>query len=154
MAELFGNDTLDLALSGMATGADTTFTGKLSAASVGLIGNPTVPFSRDLTLDVCLANEIAYTGYAKQPVTWNKPVINPDGKVEVVGTVAEFRPTAAVNASAYGIFLVTGGTATLGFNGALDDAPVPFADTHSALVLTIRVQIGSGGITVDVGSAT
>jgi len=150
MAEIFTNQTFDLAVAGVISGDDTATTALLGSGSVGLVNSDTLTLGRETVIGDLVDNEGGYTGYARQAVTWNEPSVADDGTVEVVGTVPEFRPTGTSTVSMYGLFVTGVDSVTLVGCGPLDGAPVPMGDIFAALVVTIRFRPSSSGISVDV----
>lgn len=150
MAQLFSNQVEELIQVNVQTGSSTIGTGDLASASVGLVNSSSVTLDTTTTYADVLAAEGGYPGYARQAITWNAASVADDGTVEAVGTVPEFRPTGTSTVNMWGLFLTTSDSATLALVGALDAAPLPMTDAHSAIVVTLRYRPTLGGLGVDV----
>jgi len=150
MATLQTYEALDIPVAGISTGSDTTVTVPLNAASVGLTGS-LVLVARNNVLADFTSKELVNDGYGRKVITWNKPERLANGTIGCVGTVAEFRPTGTTSPGlAYNAFVVDSTGLKLLASCTLDDAPVPMADTHSALVVTVIYNPQTGGMVIDV----
>lgn len=138
--EVMGNDYLDLELAADATTSASTTFGVLNKLKVDLFKADIVP-ARDTPLGTYQAAVADYDGYGSATVTWNGPSRSDTGKIEVVGTVPEFRPTGTTTPNTvFGFFTTTFGDNSLGYAGRFDDAPIPMEDALDAIVLTLRYQ--------------
>ena len=143
-------EALDIPVAGNATGSDTTLLNPLLSASIGLCAS-SVSITRTNVIADFTAHESTFDGYARKVITWNKPERLDNGTIGCVGTAAEWRPTGSTSpGSVYSIFITGSTSTTLMAAGALDDAPVPMEDAHSALVVTVIFNPVTGGIIIDV----
>lgn len=124
--------------------------GALNGAKCGLTKDDITPLS-SLDLATVQAAECDFAGYAPKAVTWLAPSISDDGNQEIVGQVAEFRPTdETVDNTAHQAFLVNAAGDELLAIGTLDSAPVPMGHPTDSLLVILRIRNLSGGIVVDV----
>lgn len=136
---LIGNNAIDL----VAYADLTALAGLLTGALVELFQNDVTPTRATLIGSYTVAT---YTGYANEAITWLAPSISDDGVAEIVGTVAEFRPTGSgVANNIYGAYVTTSGGALIGAV-RFDNAPVPMAGVNDSILVTIRIRTQIGGL--------
>lgn len=121
----------------------TAVTGALIGAEVELFTDDVLPTSMSVLADFTLAT---YDGYAAEAVTWLAPSVSDDGKVEIVGTVGEFRPTGATTPNDIFGFLITDGGGNLLYGGRFPDAPLPMNTTLDQIIVTPRARPLSTGV--------
>lgn len=96
---------------------------------------------KDTTLAALELIEADYNTYARTAIIWGDPSVSDDGQVEVVGSVAEFRPTDALAPNqVFGVFILDTTEAKVYFVGALDGAPLGMNTTLDSLILTVRYR--------------
>ena len=117
--------------------------GLLDGAKMKLFKNNYVPIETSLIANFTLCD---FTGYAAEVITWGDPSVSDDGTPEVIGSLAEFRPTGtAVANDVYGAILTMGDDTYLA-GAQLDDAPEVMQDTLNQLSLVARVRVSPLGI--------
>lgn len=123
--------------------------GTLAANKVALYQSNTIPSPARPLSDY---TEATYDGYAKKSVTWSAPTRSDDGFIEVVGVIAEFRPTGSVTPnSIYGVLLVdTTGAILYGAARFDDPVPLPMNSTLDQILITLRIRITPGGLVVTI----
>lgn len=119
--------------------ADPGADGTLKGAHAALVKNGPA-FNRGLlTADI---TEVAYTGYARQPITWGVPGADSDSRPDVHGASVLFSPTgtaAGDAANAVAIFSDLAAGDLLAY-GTLT-APIPFAgpDDDATIVVVVAM---------------
>jgi hypothetical protein len=123
----------------LSLGADAVGVGAtLNAAKVRLFVNDVLPIPASVIGDF---DQTTYTGHADKSITWLAPSVGDDGVVEVIGTVAEFRPTdAVIPNTVFGALVInTGGTAVY-MGGRFEGGPLPMESALDSIVLTVRFR--------------
>lgn len=144
MAELIPVQAFALAVLAQLVEADT---GSLLGCLVHLFSSNTTPTPATIVGDV---TEADYSGYAAKAVTFLAPSISDDGQPELVGTVAEFRPTGTtVTNVIYGGWIVNA-TSALRYWFRFDNPPLPMGATTDSILLTVRVRMSPSGLIVTV----
>jgi len=122
----------------MAVAEELVDTGNLlDAAKIMLFTNDVMPVATSVTADFTSA---AYGGYNDATITWAAPSIADDGTIEVIGTLAEFRPTDdATPETVFGAVLLTG-TGDMLMGGRFDGAPLPMQVETDSIFITVRFR--------------
>lgn len=116
----------------------------LMGAKAGLY-NQNIPVTPTTTLAALVAALPVFTGYATKAITWGTPSIADDGTVEVLGTLAAWAPTDAVNPDTiFGAYICDSTSTNLLQGGLFVGAPLPMIDTTSRILLTLRYRPGAG----------
>lgn len=142
-------DLLESTLSLLArAAADTAEDGPLDGLKVYLF-KENLAFNADTPITTFQAAQADYAGFTWLPVTWQLPTISDDGIVEVVGTVAAFRPTASTTENdIWGLYADVVGDANWVFAGTFDDAPLPMNNTLDSILVTLRYRPADRSICV------
>jgi hypothetical protein len=130
--------------------ADTTSGGPFDAATVDLF-QANITIAGNETLAELVAGVATYTGYAQGVITWDAPSVASDGTVEVVGTLAVFRPTGtAIKNVIYGAYIANAAASALLFAGNLTNPPVAMGSALDQISLTIRYRPATQSIAVEI----
>lgn len=130
--------------------AEDNVAGVLADAKLRLYKDP-VPLNESTTTADLNAQVANYDGYAAANIDWSDPSISDDGKVEVIGTVPQFRPTGNnVDNDITGCYITHNGDNDVLYFGAFDDGPVPMKEETDALNVILRVRPAENSLVVSV----
>lgn len=143
--DLIATPTLDLAVGLHCTGDDTTG-GPLNDALVRLYA-ASIDISDTTTLATLNADSATYQGYGDGTITWNTPSVNEDGLVEVIGTMAIFRPTGDDSPNnIWGLYVIGADTMAPLLLGEFNEPPIPMVDASSLIQITLRWRPNTTGV--------
>jgi hypothetical protein len=142
--ELVGNEHVDELVALDATGSSSFAAGAFDGLIVDLYQDDITP-TRTTPLSTYTAAIADYDGYGSASVTWGLPSRADDGTIEVLGTVAEFRPSGSDTPNTIFGLYTTLGDGSLGFAARFDNAPVPMNDALNQITVTLRYRPSNGG---------
>lgn len=116
----------------------TTTDGDLDGAKVDVYCNAVTPTPNSVAGDFTAPT---YTGHGAKTVTWLAPSMSDAGTPEVIGTLAEFRPTDGVTPNTvYGITLKTSG-GSLRAASRISVPGIPLQSSMDSILCTIRLRL-------------
>lgn len=120
--------------------ADTIAGGPLLGLLVDLYQTP-IAITPLTPLATFLAAIATFVGYAQGTVTWALPSVADSGEVEVVGSLATWRPTNSVTPNQiYGAYASLAAGPTLALAGQFDTAPLPMVSNLDLIIATVRYR--------------